>query len=57
MSRARKKKTNEAPINSAVIYARYSSNNQREEMDCQPLFVQKLFRQNSVTIIHGRQVI
>ena len=28
-----------------------------ERMDCQPLFVQKLFRQNSVTIIHGRQVI
>lgn len=31
MSRTRKKRKNEAPINSAVIYARYSSNNQREE--------------------------
>lgn len=31
MSRTRKKRKNEAPTNSAVIYARYSSNNQREE--------------------------
>lgn len=31
MARTRRRKTNEASINSAVIYARYSSNNQREE--------------------------
>ena len=31
MSRTSKKKTNQAPINSAVIYARYSSNNKGGE--------------------------
>ena len=31
MARTRRRKMNEAPSNSAVIYARYSSNNQREE--------------------------
>lgn len=31
MARTRRKRIKEAPINSAVIYARYSSNNQREE--------------------------
>ena len=29
----------------------------RVEMDCQHLFVQKLFRQNGITIIHGGQAI
>jgi len=53
MARTLKKRTIEAPINSAVIYARYSSNNQRaESIDAQVRACREYAKKNGFNIVN-----